>query len=261
MSCSVTVSHICYVCHSGRPFREAGCPTVRDGPARQLTPSDGGCGGAGHCSARTGGRTSRCKGPGAWPALDHGRGDGAGVRGDCADAGGPGGGAKRHAALDRGDDAPPGASQRGTKGSGQDGSFVQGPGGRRAGLRRDGQDNDAQSASDAGGGPRVPGGGSCAFSLCGAHPGAGIGDRIGDAATVARPPCGHRRGPGHGDGASEPARAVLEDRPGGRRKLAGIERTDAETAPCRDDTAGPSSGVGGGREATRGGGSGYRSSS
>ena len=60
--------------------------------AREHGGGDGGGGGAGHCSARTGGRTSRCKGLGVRQALDHGRGDGAGVRGHRADEDRQGGG-------------------------------------------------------------------------------------------------------------------------------------------------------------------------
>ena len=117
----------------------------------------GGGGGAGRLGARRGGRTARSQGSRPRQALDHGRGNGAGVRGHRADARGPGLGETHHAGLDRGDEAPRRTSQRGTEGSGQDGSRVEGPRGGSAGLCGNGQDDDAEASADAGGEPGLPG--------------------------------------------------------------------------------------------------------
>ena len=54
-------------------------------------------------------------GPRSWPALDDGRGDGAGIRDDRADACGPWHGEDHHAALGRGEEAAEGCLNEGQK--------------------------------------------------------------------------------------------------------------------------------------------------
>ena len=90
--------------------------------------------GAGRLGARARGWTARGQGSRPRQALDDGRGHWAGVRGHRDDARRPGLGETHDAALDRGDEAPRRPSQRGPEESGQDGSLVEGPCGRSAGL-------------------------------------------------------------------------------------------------------------------------------
>ena len=96
--------------------------------AREPGSVDGRGGGAGHRRPRTRGRPPCREGPRIGKTLDHGRGHGEGVGGDCAHAGRPGRREDDHAWLDRGDEAPRGPSQRGPEGSGQDDPLVEGPG-------------------------------------------------------------------------------------------------------------------------------------
>ena len=112
----------------------------------------------------------------------------AAIGGDCAHAGRPGRRKNDHAGLDRGDEAPRRPAKRGAEGSGQADPLVEGPGIGGAGIRRHGQDDDAESASGARGKPWLQHDRPRSVGLRGAHPGAGIGDRVGDSPKVPRAP-------------------------------------------------------------------------
>ena len=127
----------------------------------------------------------------------------------------------------------------------------EGPGGWRSGLRRHRQDHHARPGPGAGGEEGLAHDRPRPVGLGGEDAGGRGRDRVRDPAAVPRAERRGRRGKAHGEGREGDARRLREDRAGGRRGLARLDRAGA--GPLEDRQRGPHlpRGAGRRREAAR----------